>query len=113
VDFVTLGQLNWWYVDMVKTGGLSTFYALKMNMFVVMPFVCAFLLAKGIFQSAGVIQYLMDNAPIQKGFQCAVHRNPVVHVSKLLFNVGVRKRVALSLEQVQNSLPAGGCSKVV
>lgn len=89
MDFVTLGQLNRWYVDMVKTGGLSTFYALKMNMFVVMPFVCAFLLAKGIFQGARVVQHLMDNAPIQKGFQCAIHRNPVVQLSELLLNVGV------------------------
>lgn len=100
-------------MDVLQTGSLSTFYALKMNMFVVMPFVRAFLLAKGIFQGAGIIQYLVDNAPVQKRFERAVYRNPVVHVSKLLFNVGVRKGIAFSLKQVQNSLPAGGCSKVV
>jgi len=105
--FVSLGQFyrRDFYIQAI---GLAALDAFEMNVLMAVLRCGTGFRAKGVFEGAGVIQDLMYQSPVVKGFKRAVYRNAVDILINFTFNVAVRERILLFQKKMQYLLPRRG-----
>ena len=92
----------------VDTGGFAAVCARKVDMFVgVRLRMYVLVLAEGIACKSVLGRYLVQDTAFHIGMQGAVNGNPVEIFFEMVFDLGLRKRVALRGEIPQDIYPYG------
>lgn len=101
------------YVHLVYAIGLAAGSATEVYMVVVMLVLCTGFFAERVFYGTTLVVYAVQQAFLLKRVQCAVQRDAVVLLAKLLLYGRVGQRMVVLQEQVQHVGAALGFTQTI